>query len=114
MAGKPSIENTTVGKSSSPNWLSATSRKTALNMRLWSGRKPANGAWRRRQRSTESRSMGQPIRATRSELVRDSTGTFRVDLILADSGRHHYRWEATGSAHGAEEASFDVRTSNVV
>ncbi len=50
----------------------------------------------------------------RSELVRDSTGTFRVDLILADSGRHHYRWEATGSAHGAEEASFDVRTSNVV
>ena len=51
---------------------------------------------------------------TDAELVRDSTGTFRVDLILADSGRHHYRWEATGSAHGAEEASFDVRTSNVV
>ena len=51
---------------------------------------------------------------TDSELVRDSTGTFRVDLILADSGRHHYRWEATGSAHVAEEASFDVRTSNVV
>ena len=54
------------------------------------------------------------IWGTDSELVRDSTGTFRVDLVLADSGRHHYRWEATGSAHGAEEASFDVRTSNVI
>ncbi len=51
---------------------------------------------------------------TDAELVRDSTGDFHVDLILSDSGRHHYRWEATGSAHGAEEASFDVRTSNVI
>jgi len=51
---------------------------------------------------------------TDAELVRESTGTFHVDLIVAASGRHHYRWEATGSAHGVEETTFDVRTSNVI
>ena len=45
---------------------------------------------------------------------RESAGTFHGDLVVATSGRHHYRWEATGSAHMAKEASFDVRTSNVV
>ena len=48
------------------------------------------------------------------EIVKDSTGNFHLDVTIAQFGKHHYRWEATGAAVGAEEAGFDTRSSRVV
>jgi hypothetical protein len=48
-----------------------------------------------------------------TELVKDGTGAYHLDVDITASGRWHYRWAGTGAAQGAEEASFVVRPSQV-
>jgi hypothetical protein len=43
------------------------------------------------------------------QIVKDSVGTYHVDLSLDQRGLWHYRWTGTGSAEGAEEGRFYVR-----
>lgn len=51
---------------------------------------------------------------TDSALVRVSTGVYRVDLSLPDSGVWQVRWEATGNYISAEEFSIQVAMSAFV
>lgn len=39
-------------------------------------------------------------------IVRDSLGRYHVDVPIALSGRHYYRWIGTGANAAAEEGSF--------
>jgi len=43
-----------------------------------------------------------------TNIVNDSLGNFHIDVLITKPGRHVYRWEATGTAHGAEEKDFLV------
>jgi hypothetical protein len=38
-----------------------------------------------------------------TEVVRDSTGNFHIDLTLSQEGSYSMRWEATGAVVGADE-----------
>ena len=49
-----------------------------------------------------------------SGVTKDSTGNFHADFVPTMSGTHFYRWEGTGSAQAASEASFYVQPSAVV
>lgn len=51
------------------------------------------------------------VYGTDEELVRSSTGVYRVDLELPESGVWQVRWEAAGNYISAEEFSIPVATS---
>ena len=41
-------------------------------------------------------------------IQKSSTGVYYMDFIPVVGGRHHYRWQTTGTAVGAHESLFDV------
>ena len=41
-----------------------------------------------------------------------STGVYRYDLAITESGTYQFRWVGTGSAAGAEQDSLAVRPKN--
>jgi hypothetical protein len=45
------------------------------------------------------------------QLVRDSLGTYHVDVDAISDGRWHWRWQSTGAIAGAKEHYFDVTSS---
>lgn len=45
-------------------------------------------------------------------LTQNGTGDYQYDYAITTSGTHHYRWEGTSPAPGAEENTFVVRESN--
>jgi hypothetical protein len=48
---------------------------------------------------------------TDSELVKDSTGNYHVDVDADQAGIWYYRFEATGTGKGADEQTFTVARS---
>lgn len=48
---------------------------------------------------------------TDAALVKDSTGVYHLDIPITTAGLYAYRWEGTGAAKAAEEATFDVEAS---
>lgn len=44
-------------------------------------------------------------------VVKDATGRFHYDLVIAESGIYHYRWFGTGTVTAAGQSSFDIRKS---
>ena len=51
------------------------------------------------------------VYGTDLEVVKDSTGTYHIDMDIDETGIWHYRWEGAGVIKTAEESSFTVRTS---
>jgi len=49
---------------------------------------------------------------TDTELVRDSTGVFHVDVVTTLGGTWAYRFISTGTAEAANEAEFFVQFSD--
>jgi len=47
------------------------------------------------------------------DITKDDTGDYHYDVSIDESGVWRYRWEGTGTAAGAEEGSFSVRTQQV-
>lgn len=50
---------------------------------------------------------------TDSQLVKDSTGNYHVDIDANADGRWHYRFFSTGSGQAAAEKSFRVKSAFV-
>ena len=50
---------------------------------------------------------------TDAELVKDSTGNFHVDWLLAKVGKHYYRWIGTGAAAEADTGEFEALPGNI-
>lgn len=50
------------------------------------------------------------ITVPKSQLVHPTTGTYSFDVLCNTSGTWWYRFVSTGTAAGAEEAPFSVRT----
>lgn len=48
------------------------------------------------------------------ELVRDSLGTFHIDVSVPDWGTWWYRWESTGQGQAAADGRLYVRNSAVL
>ena len=48
---------------------------------------------------------------TDSQLVKDSTGKYHVDLSMTQEGDWYYRFEGTGALQAASEKNFKVRDS---
>lgn len=46
-------------------------------------------------------------------LVKDSTGTYHVDIEVDEAGDYHYRWVSTGTGKGAEIGQFMVKPQQV-
>tara|TARA_R110000868_G_scaffold101874_2_gene280537 strand:+ start:173 stop:466 length:294 start_codon:yes stop_codon:yes gene_type:complete len=46
-----------------------------------------------------------------SELVRDSTGRYHIDIPLTVVGTWYWRWQTSGSFAGAQEGSVVVNSS---
>jgi hypothetical protein len=51
------------------------------------------------------------VYGTDANVIKDSTGNFHYDLTLSQSGTYRYRWEGTGAAICADEASLNVNRS---
>jgi len=51
---------------------------------------------------------------TDAEVVRVSTGSFRIDLQFDLPGMWYYRWEGTGVAPGASEDRVKIEKSQVI
>jgi len=47
------------------------------------------------------------------ELVRETTGTYHVDVSATEPGRWQYRFYSTGTGQAAEEEEFLVQPHNV-
>ena len=54
------------------------------------------------------------VEGTDAELVRDSLGNFHVDWLLAQVGRHRYRWIGTGTAAEADTGEFESLPGTIV
>ena len=48
---------------------------------------------------------------TDAEVVKDSTGTYHIDVTPNHGGRWFYRWVSTGAGAGAVEGDFNVQRS---
>jgi hypothetical protein len=48
---------------------------------------------------------------TDTALVKDSTGTYHLDITLTEPYTWHVRWQGTGAVATAEEQTFYVRQS---
>lgn len=46
------------------------------------------------------------------QLVKDSTGNYRVDISADVKGTYKYRWYSTGNGQAAGESQFEVIKSN--
>ena len=46
-------------------------------------------------------------------IVKNSTGNFHVDWLLAQAGRHTYRWIGTGAAAEADTGEFECLPGNI-
>jgi hypothetical protein len=46
-----------------------------------------------------------------SEIVKDDTGNYHIDIDQTRSKTHQYVWEATGTAVGAEGSTITVKES---
>lgn len=44
-----------------------------------------------------------------SEVVKDGSGAFHVDIEVTDHGVYYYRWEGTGTVEAAEAGQFYSR-----
>ena len=51
------------------------------------------------------------VHSTDSELVKDSTGNYHVDLTLDQDGHWYYQFIGTGTVVAGEEARFEVEVS---
>lgn len=51
---------------------------------------------------------------TDTQLVKDSTGVYHVDLSLDTAGAWVYRWYSTGTGQAAEPGEFTVKADPVV
>jgi len=51
------------------------------------------------------------VSGTDPEVVRDSTGTYHIDIHAGQKGEWAVRWSGSGQASGAVEYSFHVRAS---
>ena len=54
------------------------------------------------------------VYVTDAEVVRDSLGNFHVDWLLAQVGRHTYRWVDTGTAAEADTGEFECLPGDIV
>lgn len=43
-----------------------------------------------------------------TEIVRDSTGEYHIDVSMDDPGTHYWRWESTGDAQAADQGELRV------
>ena len=50
---------------------------------------------------------------TDAELVKDSTGVYHVDWLIAKVGRHTYRWVGTGAAAETDTGEFESLPGNI-
>lgn len=50
---------------------------------------------------------------TDSEVVKDSTGVYHIDVDIDADGQWKYRWESTGVGQAAEEAEASVQLQTV-
>lgn len=46
-----------------------------------------------------------------SDVIRDSVGTYHIDVALTNSGRWRYQWVGVGTVDAVEEDYFDVAAS---
>ena len=53
------------------------------------------------------------IYGTDAALVKDSTGNYHVDWLIADAGVHRYRFAGVNSGQAANEGSFRADQSRV-
>jgi hypothetical protein len=54
------------------------------------------------------------VYGTNSQLVRDSTGAYHVDIFANIAGNWWYRFEGTGTVVSASEAEFIVPLSQIL
>jgi len=45
------------------------------------------------------------------DVIKDAVGQFHYDFTVTQTGKHVYRWLASGTAVGAEERAFSVKES---
>lgn len=50
---------------------------------------------------------------TDSEVVKDSTGKYHIDITIDEAGMWYYRWEGTGTLVAAVESFIAVRRNRV-
>lgn len=43
-----------------------------------------------------------------TDIVRDSTGEYHIDVSMDDPGTHYWRWESTGDAQAADQGQLIV------
>jgi len=55
--------------------------------------------------------LGNITTSSGAAVIKDSTGNYHVDILVATCGVWWYRVEGTGVATAAQEAQFDVRPS---
>ena len=53
------------------------------------------------------------VYGTDAQLVKDSTGNYHVDWLIASAGRHHYRFAGITSGQAAAEGEFRAQPSKV-
>lgn len=53
------------------------------------------------------------VYGTDVELVKDSTGNYHVDWLIASAGRYRYRFAGVTSGQAANEGTFNVQNSRV-
>lgn len=46
-------------------------------------------------------------------VVKDSTGNFHVDWLIAKVGKHYFRWIGTGAAAEADTGEFEALPGNI-
>ena len=53
------------------------------------------------------------IYSTDAELVKDSTGNYHVDYLIATAGRYRYRFAGVTTGQAADEGEFRVQNSGL-
>ena len=53
------------------------------------------------------------LEGTDAELVKDGAGLFHVDWLLAQVGKHYFRWIGTGAAAEADGGEFESLPGNI-
>ena len=49
-----------------------------------------------------------------ASLIKDSTGNYHVDWLIAQVGKHYYRWIGTGAAAEADTDEFEALPGNII
>lgn len=58
------------------------------------------------------RSITTYLYGTDVQLIKESTGNYRVDISADVKGKYKYRWYSTGNGQAAGEDEFEVIKSN--